>query len=319
MAISVKSNHSLATDSVAHCLKGISRIPLLTPSEEIELAHHVQAMKELLDVREVDHTLKQLRRIRMGKRVRDRMMVANLRLVVSIAKNYQNNGLDLLDLIQEGSVGLSRAVDKYDPLLGYKFSTYSYWWIRQSITRALDNQSRMIRLPSHTTVKLFKMRKITRELSHHFGRHPSRSELAHAMDIELRDLEELISQSSPCCSLDAHVRGEDNCRTLGELIPDPTGDEPMEKMDLSIQKEYLAGWLSQLTERDQQILSLRFGLGGEEPLTLAAIGRQINVSRERVRQLESKALSNLKLMTGHVLISRPPLVVDQDYCDSLAA
>ena len=319
MAISVKSNHSLAADSVTHCLKGISRIPLLMPSDEIELAHHVQAMKELLDIQEVDRTLKQLRRIRMGKRARDRMMAANLRLVVSIAKNYQNNGLDLLDLIQEGSVGLSRAVDKFDPLLGYKFSTYSYWWIRQSITRALDNQSRMIRLPSHTTVKLFKMRKTTRELSHHFGRPPSRLELAHAMDIELRDLEELISQSYPCCSLDAHVRGEDNCSTLGELIPDPTGDEPMEKMDLSIQKEYLAGWLSQLTERDQQILSLRFGLGGEEPLTLAAIGRQINVSRERVRQLESKALSNLKLMMGRGLFLNASLVADQDCCDSLAA
>ena len=131
----MKSNHSLAADSVSHCLKGISRIPLLTPSEEIELAHHVQAMKKLLNGKEVDLTLNQRRRIRMGRRARDRMMAANLRLVVSIAKKYQNSGLDLLDLIQEGSIGLSRAVDKFDPLLGYKFSTYATWWIKQAILR----------------------------------------------------------------------------------------------------------------------------------------------------------------------------------------
>ena len=298
----MKSNHSLAADSVAHYLKGISRIALLTPSEEIELAHHVQAMKKLLNVKEVDRTLKQLRRIRMGKRARDRMMAANLRLVVSIAKNYQYSGLDLLDLIQEGSVGLSRAVDKFDPLLGYKFSTYSYWWIRQSITRALDNQSRMIRLPSHVTVKLFKMRRITRELTHRFRRPPNHAELAHAMELEPRDLEELIAQSSPCCSLDAHIRGEENCGTLGDLIPDANGDEPMANIEFSFQKKRLGHWLSQLTDRDRQILYLRFGLGGEEPLTLAEIGRQINVSRERVRQLETKAISNLQLMSGHALV-----------------
>jgi RNA polymerase primary sigma factor len=302
MAISVKINHSLAADSVAHYLKGISRVPLLTPSEEIELAHHVQAMKKLLNVKEVDLTLNQRRHIRMGRRARDRMMAANLRLVVSIAKNYQNSGLDLLDLIQEGSIGLSRAVDKFDPLLGYKFSTYSYWWIRQSITRALDNQSRMIRLPSHTTVKVFKMRRITRELTHRLERPPNRADLAHAMGIETRDLEELIAQSSPCCSLDAHIRGEENCGTLGDLIPDANGDEPMANIELSLQKKRLGGWLSQLTDRDRQILSLRFGLGGEEPLTLAEIGRQINVSRERVRQLESKAISNLQIMSGHALV-----------------
>ena len=302
MAISVKNNYSLAADSVAHYLKGISRVPLLTPSEEIELAHHVQAMKKLLKVKELDRTQKQLRHIRMGKRARDRMMAANLRLVVSIAKKYQNSGLDLLDLIQEGSIGLSRAVDKFDPLLGYKFSTYSYWWIRQSITRALDNQSRMIRLPSHTTVKVFKMRRITRELTHRLERPPNRADLAHAMGIETRDLEELIAQSSPCCSLDAHIRGEENCGTLGDLIPDANGDEPMADIELSLQKKRLGGWLSQLTDRDRQILSLRFGLGGEEPLTLAEIGRQINVSRERVRQLEAKAISNLQIMTGHALV-----------------
>ena len=292
----MKSINSLTSDAMAHYLRGISRIPLLTPSEEIELGHHIQAMKELLNIKEVNLTPKQLRCIRMGKRARDRMMAANLRLVVSIAKKYQNNGLDLLDLIQEGSLGLSRAVDKFDPCLGYKFSTYSYWWIRQSINRALDNYSRMIRLPSHTTEKLYKMRKIMSELSHRYGRLPDSAELALAMGIEPKDLEALIVQNSPCCSLDARVRGDENCSTLGDLIPNPIGDDPMQNVDLSIQKERLHSLISQLSERHQQILYLRFGLGGDEPLTLAEIGRQLNVSRERVRQLELKALSNLRSM-----------------------
>lgn len=296
MSVSMKSINSLTSDAMAHYLRGISRIPLLTPSEEIELGHHIQAMKELLNIKEVNLTPKQLRCIRMGKRARDRMMAANLRLVVSIAKKYQNNGLDLLDLIQEGSLGLSRAVDKFDPCLGYKFSTYSYWWIRQSINRALDNYSRMIRLPSHTTEKLYKMRKIMSELSHRYGRLPDSAELALAMGIEPKDLEALIVQNSPCCSLDARVRGDENCSTLGDLIPNPIGDDPMQNVDLSIQKERLHSLISQLSERHQQILYLRFGLGGDEPLTLAEIGRQLNVSRERVRQLELKALSNLRSM-----------------------
>ena len=143
------------------------------------------------------------------------------------------------------------------------------------------------------------MRRISRELSHRFGRQPNRLELASAMGIEPRELEDLISQSAPCASLDAHARGEEDRSTLGELIPDPNGEEPMEGMDRSIQKEHLGGWLSQLNEREQKILKLRFGLGGEEPLTLAEIGRQINVSRERVRQLEAKAILKLRAMTNH--------------------
>jgi RNA polymerase primary sigma factor len=294
-----RSGGRLATDSIGHYLSSIGRVPLLTAAEEIELAHHVQAMKELLDIQEEDRTPKQRHRIRMGKRARDRMMAANLRLVVSVAKKYQNQGLELLDLVQEGAIGLERAVDKFDPAMGYKFSTYAYWWIRQGMTRAIDNSARTIRLPIHISEKLSKMRKITRELSHRFGRQPNRLELAHAMGIEPRDLEELIAQSAPCASLDAHARGEEDRSTLGELIPDPNGDEPMEGMDRSIQKEHLGSWLSQLNEREQKILRLRFGLGGEEPLTLAEIGRQINVSRERVRQLESKAILKLRTMTNH--------------------
>ena len=288
----------LSTDSIGYYLSSIGRVPLLTAAEEIELAHHVQAMKELLDVPDDERTPRQRHRIRMGKRARDRMMAANLRLVVSVAKKYQNQGLELLDLVQEGAIGLERAVDKFDPAMGYKFSTYAYWWIRQGMTRAIDNSARTIRLPIHISEKLSKMRRISRELSHRFGRQPNRLELAHAMGIEPRELEDLISQSAPCASLDAHARGDEDRSTLGELIADPNGDEPMEGMDRSIQKEHLGGWLSQLNEREQKILRLRFGLGGEEPLTLAEIGRQINVSRERVRQLEAKAILKLRTMTN---------------------
>ncbi len=296
---SQRQNGRLGTDSIGFYLSSIGRIPLLTAAEEIELAHHVQTMKSLLELPIQERTPRQKHQVRMGKRARDRMMSANLRLVVSVAKKYQNQGLELLDLVQEGAIGLERAVDKFDPAMGYKFSTYAYWWIRQGMTRAIDNSARTIRLPIHISEKLSKMRRISRELSHRFGRQPNRLELANAMGIEQEDLEDLVAQSAPCSSLDAHARGEEDRSTLGELIPDPNCDEPMEGMDRSIQKEHLGGWLSQLNDREQKILRLRFGLDGEEPLTLAEIGRQINVSRERVRQLEAKAILKLRVMTNH--------------------
>jgi RNA polymerase primary sigma factor len=253
----------------------------------------------MLEIPEIERSSKHLRLIKIGKRARDRMMSANLRLVVSVAKKYQNQGLELLDLVQEGAIGLERAVDKFDPAMGYKFSTYAYWWIRQGMTRAIDNSARTIRLPIHISEKLSKMRRVSRELSQKSGRQPTRLEMATAMGIEQKDLEDLISQSAPCASLDAHARGEEDRSTLGELIPDPNGEEPMEGMDRTIQKEHLGTWLTQLNEREQKIMKLRFGLDGEEPLTLAEIGRQINVSRERVRQLEAKAILKLRVMTTH--------------------
>lgn len=293
-----RSTGRLSADSIGWYLGTIGRVPLLTAAEEIELAHHVQAGKQLQELPEPELTAQQRRRIRMGQRARDRMMAANLRLVVSVAKKYQNQGLELLDLVQEGAIGLERAVDKFDPAMGYKFSTYAYWWIRQGMTRAIDNSARTIRLPIHISEKLSKMRRITRELSHRLGRQPNRLELAHAMGMLPEDLEELMSQSAPCASLDAHARGEEDRSTLGELIADPASNEHLDSMDRHLQKEHLGTWMSQLNDRERKILKLRFGLEGSEPLTLAEIGRQINVSRERVRQLEAKAIMKLRLMSN---------------------
>ncbi len=288
----------ISADTIGWYLSTIGRVPLLTPAEEIELAHHVQQGKRLQELPAESLTPQQRRQIRMGQKARDRMMAANLRLVVSVAKKYQNQGLELLDLVQEGAIGLERAVDKFDPAMGYKFSTYAYWWIRQGMTRAIDNSARTIRLPIHISEKLSRMRRISRELSHRLGRQPNRLELAHAMGIQPEELEDLVSQSAPCASLDAHARGEEDRSTLGELIADPASNEHIDSMDRLFQKEHLGTWLAQLNERERRILQMRFGLEGSEPQTLAEIGRQINVSRERVRQLETKAIMKLRLMSS---------------------
>jgi len=286
----------VSADPISLYLSNIGRVPLLTAAEEIELAHHVQAAKRLQQA-QAALSPQQQRQLRMGQRARDRMMAANLRLVVSVAKKYQNHGLELLDLVQEGAIGLERAVDKFDPALGYKFSTYAYWWIRQGITRAIDNCARTIRLPIHISEKLTKMRRITRELSHRLGRQPNRLEIAHAMGMPPEELEELLAQSAPCASLDAHAFGDEDRSTLGELIADPGSGDSFDTLDRNLLKEHLGSWLSQLNEREQQILRLRFGLEGSEPLTLAEIGRTLNVSRERVRQLEARAILKLRLMS----------------------
>ena len=298
MASTRRSTGRMSADSIGWYLSTIGRVPLLTAAEEIELAHHVQDGKRLLELPQADLTAQQKRKLRMAQRARDRMMAANLRLVVSVAKKYQNQGLELLDLVQEGAIGLERAVDKFDPAMGYKFSTYAYWWIRQGMTRAIDNSARTIRLPIHVSEKLAKMRRISRELSHRLGRQPNRLELAHALDMRPQELEELIAQSAPCASLDAHARGDEDRSTLGELIADPASGEHFDSMDRHLQKEHLGTWLAQLNEREQTILKLRFGLEGHDPLTLAEIGRLINVSRERVRQLEAKAILKLRLFSN---------------------
>ena len=291
-----------SSDPVSWYLATIGRIPLLTPAEEIELGNQVQVMMQLTDdgSRDFDDSglsTQQRRSIRIGRRAKERMMKANLRLVVSVAKKYQGKGLELLDLIQEGSLGLERAVEKFDPTRGYKFSTYAFWWIRQSMTRAIACQSRTIRLPVHLSERLTTIRKVSLDLAHKLGAMPSRVEIAEAMDIPLDELDSLLRQALTTSSLDAPVNGEEGRSFLGDLIADSSLEEPLDMVEQRIHHEQLGRWLSHLSEQEQHVLRLRFGLEGNERHTLAEIGRLMEVSRERVRQVELKALRKLRNLT----------------------
>ena len=298
----IDSQRRRSSDPVSWYLATIGRIPLLTPAEEIELGNQVQSMMALTEDGSKtfeDHELtgKQRRMLRIGRRAKERMMKANLRLVVSVAKKYQGKGLELLDLIQEGSLGLERAVEKFDPTRGYKFSTYAFWWIRQSMTRAIACQSRTIRLPVHLSERLTTIRKVSLDLAHKLGAMPSRVEIAEAMDIPLDELDSLLRQALTTSSLDAPVNGEEGRSFLGDLIADSSLDEPLDIVEQRIHHEQLGRWLSHLSEQEQHVLKLRFGLEGNERDTLAEIGRLMDVSRERVRQVELKALRKLRNLT----------------------
>ena len=298
----IDSQRRRSSDPVSWYLATIGRIPLLTPAEEIELGNQVQAMMLLtedgartFDDAELDG--KQRRILRIGRRAKERMMKANLRLVVSVAKKYQGKGLELLDLVQEGSLGLERAVEKFDPTRGYKFSTYAFWWIRQSMTRAIACQSRTIRLPVHLSERLTTIRKVSLDLAHKLGAMPSRIEIAEAMDIPVDELDSLLRQALTTSSLDAPVNGEEGRSFLGDLIADSSLEEPLDLVEQRIHHEQLGRWLSHLSEQEQRVLKMRFGLEGQERHTLAEIGRLMEVSRERVRQVELKALRKLRNIT----------------------
>jgi RNA polymerase primary sigma factor len=285
------------SDPVSWYLATIGREPLLTAAEEIELGNQVQALMRLLEEGRDDYSTKEQKIMRVGQRAKQRMMKANLRLVVSVAKKYQGKGMELLDLIQEGSLGLERAVEKFDPTRGYKFSTYAFWWIRQSMTRAIACQSRTIRLPVHLSERLTAIRKVSLDLAHKLGAMPSRQEISEALSMPLDELDGLLRQALTTSSLDAPVNGDEGRSFLGDLIADGDDEEPLDKVERGIHQEQLDRWLSHLSEQERQVLQLRFGLDGEERQTLAEIGRRLDVSRERVRQVELKALRKLRNLT----------------------
>jgi len=270
----------------------------LTPAEEIELAHHVQNMKKLLQIPETDRTQRNLYQIKIGKRARDRMMAANLRLVVSVAKKYQNQGLELLDHVQEGAIGLERAVDKFDPAMGYKFSTYAYWWIRQGITRAIAEKSRAIRLPIHITEMLNKLKKGQRELSQEMSRTPTVSELARYVELPEEDVKDLMCKAGQPVSLETKV-GDGEDTVLLDLLAGGE-DLPDEQIEMDCMRGDLHSLLHQLPDLQCRVLRLRYGMDGDEPMSLTGIGRVLGISRDRVRNLERDGLRGLRRLSDNV-------------------
>ena len=300
-----------STDLVRLYLQEIGRVPLLGRDEEVALAQKVQRYMTLLEQRQdlaaelgkaptlqqwaerVQLPEKELRHLeRTGSRAKEHMIKANLRLVVSVAKKYQNRGLELLDLIQEGTLGLERAVEKFDPTKGYRFSTYAYWWIRQGITRAIATQSRTIRLPVHITEKLNKIKKAQRQISQEKGRTATIEDVALEMDLSPSQVRELLVKVPRSVSLETKV-GKDKDTELGELLEseDMSPEELVTRNSLSHDLEKL---LEELTSREQDVLRMRFGLEDGRTYSLAEIGRALELSRERVRQIESKALQKLR-------------------------
>ena len=299
----VKTNRIAMQDSVTWFLTSICREPLLTPSEEIELGNHVQKMMKIIEDK-IPISAEEARALRLGKKSKERMMKANLRLVVSVAKKYQGKGLDLQDLIQEGSLGLERAVEKFDPTRGYKFSTYAFWWIRQSMTRAIATQGRAIRLPVHLSERLTLIKKVTQELTHKLGEIPTRKEIAQEMGLSIEEIDSVLRQSLTTSSLDEPVSANEGKSFLGDLIADTHNNEPLEEIEINMYKEQLGKWLAHLNEQEKQVITLRFGLDESKRMTLTEIGKIMDISRERVRQIELKSLRKLRGLTKKLMISR---------------
>lgn len=304
-------NNSQSSNLVRSYLKNIGRIPLLTHEQEITLGKKVQQYMELKEVKsdlaetlgdaptpdvwaeETELSTEELKQtVSAGKRARAKMVESNLRLVVSIAKKYTGNSLDMMDLIQEGTIGLHRGVEKFDPSKGYRFSTYAYWWIRQAITRAIGNSSRVIRLPIHISDKLRKIRKSQRKLSQSLGRPATVSEVADDMSLSVEKLREIQTQGRRPLSLDMKI-GSEQSTDLGSLLEDE-GILPEEYATRSLLKSDIQSLLQTLNEQQRDVIGMRFGLETGSKMTLNQIGESMGISRERVRQVERAALRKLR-------------------------
>lgn len=262
-------------DSVRLYLREIGKIPLLSGEEEMELARRIVAG---------------------DKKAKDKMAEANMRLVVSIAKRYSGRGLDFLDLIQEGNTGLLRAVEKFDPDKGFKFSTYATWWIRQAITRAIADQARTIRIPVHMVETINKLLRTQRRMTQELNREPTIEELAKELEMEPEKVEHVIKIKQDISSLDAGIGrdGDDEDSVLGDFIEDEDMVSPEESASNQLLKEQVRDVLSSLSDRERKIVELRFGLGNGKSHTLEEVGQEFAVTRERIRQIEAKALAKLR-------------------------
>ncbi len=300
-------------DAVGAFFKEMARYPLLKPDEEVELARRVRFLEEVRELQaalqlklgqepsklevasELEMTEKQLEsRLYQGRVAKRKMIRSNLRLVVSIAKRYLNRGVPFLDLIQEGAMGLNRATEKFDPDKGYKFSTYAYWWIRQAITRAIANDARTIRLPIHIVEKLNKLKKAQRELKQKLCRNPTEGEMAEALEISVQQLRQLQQLRRQALSLNHRV-GKEEDTELMDLLEDEDNLSPEAKMNENMMRQEIWEVLGDvLTPREKDVISLRYGLTTSEPCTLEEVGNMFNLSRERVRQIQSKAMRKLR-------------------------
>jgi RNA polymerase primary sigma factor len=305
---SLVNNFSI-DDPVRMYLKEIGKVPLLSPDEEIVLAQALTAGNEaeeqlaaLKERREAGETIEDItpeqeaawkKDLKAGEKAKQKLAEANLRLVVSIAKRYVGRGMLFLDLIQEGNLGLIKAVEKFDYTKGFKFSTYATWWIRQAITRAIADQARTIRIPVHMVETINKVIRVSRQLLQELGHDPSPNEIAAEMNMPVEKVREILKIAQEPVSLETPI-GEEEDSHLGDFIPDEGASEPSEAASFTLLKEQLMDVLSTLTPREEKVLKLRFGIEDGRTRTLEEVGKEFNVTRERIRQIEAKALRKLR-------------------------
>jgi RNA polymerase primary sigma factor len=267
-------SYDISTDSLARFLRELGKVDLLTAGQEVELAKRIERG---------DHRAKQ------------EMVEANLRLVVSIAKKYRNQGLPFLDLIQEGTIGLVRAAEKFDHRRGFKFSTYATWWIRQAVARALADKARTIRMPTHVVERLHKILHTDRKLRAELGRDPTAAEVGAELDLTSNEVEQIRRSAQPPVSLEKPVGDEDGSE-FGHFLTDANQELPDEAAEVTMRKETLRKILGTLSSRERAVLELRYGLDGQPPRTLDVVGRAFNVTRERIRQIENQSLRKLQTL-----------------------